>query len=643
MKHWKWPLGRRAAEKTDEVSHSDNPEAGIVHRSAGFGQKIVAAKAELSRTIGAPKMPPLLIGAGVGLLVFTVAVVAERFIHDIAESAFKDMIRGNLKRLARAAASSIDPEKHQTFVSPKQESTAAYRNAIRPLEKFQNSDTEISYVYTCVRKGKQIFFVLDPTPPGELTEDGVESKSHIMDPYPEATAELVAAFDMDMATADSQPYSDRWGTFISGYAPIKNEKGKTVGIVGVDLAADDYAARLAGLHGAYRNGVLIAGLLALLSGIAAGSMQAKSVAIHREAQVRDKQYREQIALTLERVESALKIAEVSRKRFSDLFEGIPVSCLTFDTDGKVFEWNSQALSTFQLEPADVLERHLSVVLGREIFGGHQERLVRQLLMGKSFSGETWTDGSRYFLISGHALFGPEGDITGGILAAVDITRQKSAEDRVAAQLEDLNLAHRQLNRANEQLQSFNEQLEALATTDMLTGLPNRRAFYDGLRTAMAEARRGADLALVQADIDYFKMFNDVYGHFAGDEVLKLFGAALRDSLRPGDMVARHGGEEFYVILHNANREHAGHIVKRLQEAVARIESGYGRVTASFGIAVWNPTIESEEQLMQISDDALYEAKRQGRNCAIFGQPSQSTPVGSVGPSTSEGNPSTEPA
>jgi len=464
-----------------------------------------------------------------------------------------------------------------------------------------------------------------------------------MDPYPEATAELVAAFDMDMATADSQPYSDRWGTFISGYAPIKNEKGKTVGIVGVDLAADDYAARLAGLHGAYRNGVLIAGLLALLSGIAAGSMQAKSVAIHREAQVRDKQYREQIALTLERVESALKIAEVSRKRFSDLFEGIPVSCLTFDTDGKVFEWNSQALSTFQLEPADVLERHLSVVLGREIFGGHQERLVRQLLMGKSFSGETWTDGSRYFLISGHALFGPEGDITGGILAAVDITRQKSAEDRVAAQLEDLNLAHRQLNRANEQLQSFNEQLEALATTDMLTGLPNRRAFYDGLRTAMAEARRGADLALVQADIDYFKMFNDVYGHFAGDEVLKLFGAALRDSLRPGDMVARHGGEEFYVILHNANREHAGHIVKRLQEAVARIESGYGRVTASFGIAVWNPTIESEEQLMQISDDALYEAKRRGRNCAIFGQPSQSTPVGSVGPSTSEGNPSTEPA
>lgn len=642
MMHWKWPRRTRAAKPKDKSTPPATPEAGT-HRPIGFGQKIIAAKAELSRNIDPPKMPPVLIGAGVGILVFVVAVVTERFIHDIAEASFKDMIRSNLKRLARAAASSVDPEKHRTFTNPRQESSAAYLNAIRPLAKFQNSDSEIAYVYTCVRKGDKVFFVLDPTPPGELTEDGVESKSHIMDPYPEATPELLQAFDLDMATADSKPYSDRWGTFISGYAPIKDQMGKTVGVVGVDLAAENYASRLAGIHGAFRNGVFVAALLALLSGIAAGSMQAKSVSIHRDAVARDKQYREQIAATLERVESALKIAEVSRKRFSDLFEGIPVSCLTFDTDGKIFEWNGQALTTFQLEPSEVLERHLGQVLGRDIFGGHQERLVRQLLMGKSFSGDTWTDGSRYFLISGHALFGPDGDITGGILAAVDITRQKSAEDRVAAQLEDLNLAHNELNRVNDKLQEANRQLEAVATTDMLTGLPNRRAFYDALKTAIAEAERGADLTLVQADIDYFKMFNDVYGHFAGDEVLRLFGEAIRKSLRPGDLVARHGGEEFYIILRNANGEVAEKVIRRLQESIEQIESGYGRITASFGVATWNPAIAGDEEFMQVTDDALYEAKRQGRNCAVFGKPKSGGSVETVGPSPLPGNPSFESA
>lgn len=586
-------------------------------RPTGFGQKIVAAKQELHRTFPTPRVPPFAIGIGVGTLVFVVAVVIENLIHDISMQAFQEVIRGNLKRLARAAATTIDPDVHRTFHAKSQENSEAYKKAIEPLRKFQDSDPEISYVYTCVQRDGQYYFVLDPTPPGEFTEEGVETKSHIMDPYPEAPDELRSAFKNKLATADTKPYTDRWGTFISGYAPVKDDNGEIVALVGIDLSAEDYLNRMAGIHGAFWNGVIVAGLLAILSGLAAGSIQAKSIGIHREATERDRRYREQIALTLERVESALKIAEVSRKRFSDLFEGIPVSCLTFDTAGRVFEWNSQASVTFGLEPSNVLEQDLHQVMGRELFGPAQERLVHRLLAGKSFSGETWSDGSRYFLVSGHALFGPDGDITGGILAAVDITRQKAAEDRVQSQLEDLNVAHQELNQANEKLHLVNLKLEELATTDMLTGLPNRRAFYEALRTALADAERGRGFALVQADIDYFKMFNDVYGHHAGDEVLRLFGMALLSAVRRGDTVARHGGEEFYVILREANTEQAEQIVERIRQAVADIESGYGKVTASFGVAIWKPGIARDDQLMQQSDDALYAAKAAGRNCVVF--------------------------
>jgi diguanylate cyclase (GGDEF)-like protein len=381
----------------------------------------------------------------------------------------------------------------------------------------------------------------------------------------------------------------------------------------VDLSAENFEKRLNGIAEAFREGVWVAALLAMLSGLAAGAMQYKSVAIHREAMVRDIKYREQIALTLERVESAIRIAEVSRNRFSDLFEGIPVSCLTFDLNEKVFEWNGHALTTFSLEPQDAMQKDLQGVLGKKLYGLVQSRLVSKVLAGKSFSDQVWTDGTRHFLFSGHPLLGPFGEITGGILAAVDISLQIEAEDRAQDQFEELNTAHLNLNKANKQLQEVNARLEELATTDMLTGLPNRRAFYEHLQMELARTKRGARFALVQADIDYFKLVNDTYGHHAGDEVLQLFAKTLKDCLRPGDFVARHGGEEFYFILSGATKTQALKAVERIRQSVEEINSGYGRITASFGIALCTPEVESDDQLMQLADNALYEAKAMGRN------------------------------
>ena len=552
----------------------------------------------------------------VGVLVFLVAVVSQHFIHEIAESAIQDEIRGNMKRLARAAATLVDPLTHQNFTTPDHKYTPEYQDALRPLKRFQNSDGEIAYVYTCVQKNKKIYFVIKPARTRDETKKGIDDTSSIMQEYVDPPDELHSAFRDDHATANIRPYKAPWGSFISGYSPIRNEFGRTIGVVGVDLSAENFQKRLNGIAEAFQEGVWVAAMLALLSGLAAGAMQYKSTAIHKEAMVRDVKYREQIALTLERVESAIRIAEVSRNRFSDLFEGIPVSCLTFDLNEKVFEWNGHALTTFSLEPKDAMQKDLQGVLGKKLYGQIQSRLVGKVLSGQSFSDQVWSDGKRHFLFSGHPLLGPFGEITGGILAAVDISLQIEAEDLAQGQLEELNNAHLNLNKANKQLQQVNARLEELATTDMLTGLPNRRAFYDLLQIELARAKRGAKFALVQADIDYFKLVNDTYGHHAGDEVLQLFAKTLRDGLRPGDFVARHGGEEFYFILSGATKSQAVQVVERIRKSVEEINSGYGHITASFGIALCTPQIESDDQLMRLADNALYEAKAMGRNRVV---------------------------
>lgn len=586
---------------------------GVSDGSVGFGFKVADAKDKLAEPSLPPRANPVLTALGVFALVLAVALVSENFINDIAQHAFQETIRGNLKRLARASATLVDPDLHRTFTNRNQETSTEYLAAVDKLRRFQDSDPEIAFIYTCVLREGKVFFVLDPTEEGDSDRDGVDDKSHIMEEYPEASAELRQALRDGIATSDIQPYRDRWGTFISGYAPIRDDEGRMVGVVGVDLSGEHYANRMANLNDAHDYGIVVALMLAILSGLTAGTMQFRSIGLHRQAAKREEKYREQIAETLQRLENALKIAELSRNRFSDLFEGIPVACLTIDTDGSVFEWNSLALITFNVQAHEVMERSLVEVLGNRLYGEAQEALVKGVLAGEFFDNSIWTEGTRSFLFSGHPLFGPDGQVTGGILAAVDITRQKNAEDRVQQQLKALHDAHMELNAANDRLQKANLQLEAMATTDMLTGLPNRRAFYEALEVALHEAKRGRRLTLVQADIDFFKTVNDTFGHHAGDVVLQEFAAGLKKAVRPQDLVARHGGEEFFVILRGVSPAQALRIVQRMREEVARIETGYGRITASFGVAHWHDGIASDEELMMLSDQALYEAKRQGRD------------------------------
>ncbi|BCJ07254.1 response regulator [Pseudomonas sp. RtIB026] len=172
------------------------------------------------------------------------------------------------------------------------------------------------------------------------------------------------------------------------------------------------------------------------------------------------------------------------------------------------------------------------------------------------------------------------------------------------------------------LHQAHQTLKALALSDSLTGLGNRRRLDAVFEPEIRRARRqGRPLALVMLDLDYFKAYNDRYGHPAGDQCLRRFAELLRQALkRPGDLAVRYGGEEFTLLLPDTDGQGASQIVQEILQLLRRLAiehagSPLGHVSASAGIAVGAPTLETvtPENLMAAADAALYEAKRQGRD------------------------------
>lgn len=172
------------------------------------------------------------------------------------------------------------------------------------------------------------------------------------------------------------------------------------------------------------------------------------------------------------------------------------------------------------------------------------------------------------------------------------------------------------------LRESNRQLARLSTTDPLTGLANRRSFMERLQAALLQSQRtGMPLGLIMIDLDHFKMVNDTYGHPGGDQVLCEVAALLSRQMRPYDLAARFGGEEFAIILPETDLPGSYGVAERLREEVARhlfaAPAARARVTASLGVATL-PGVGSAtaESLIRLADDALYQAKDQGRNCVV---------------------------
>src|SRR5258708_1132754 len=169
----------------------------------------------------------------------------------------------------------------------------------------------------------------------------------------------------------------------------------------------------------------------------------------------------------------------------------------------------------------------------------------------------------------------------------------------------------------EELAAANRQLEFLATTDVLTGLPNRRAFEARAEIEFSVAKRKrSPLSFVVIDIDNFKQRNDTYGHAAGDHALKVLGTVLKAGVRMGDFAARIGGEEFGILLPETDVEGAMDLANRIQSMLQLPAHAPLALTISVGLASLDSTTPTWEKLVSNADDAMYEAKHAGKDRGV---------------------------
>jgi diguanylate cyclase (GGDEF)-like protein/PAS domain S-box-containing protein len=198
-----------------------------------------------------------------------------------------------------------------------------------------------------------------------------------------------------------------------------------------------------------------------------------------------------------------------------------------------------------------------------------------------------------------------------------IAARSEGEEREDQSIKGYTVVLREVTRQNGDVGN----LQQMLTRDYLTGACNRTHFFELAERECARSRRyGSALSLIAIDVDHFKRLNDTYGHAAGDEVLKSFSQACMDSLRPSDIFARLGGEEFVVLLPATDLQGAGELAERLRTTIAdtaaRGSESVLPITASLGYASTKGGSSTLTDLLAAADKALYAAKRSGRDRVV---------------------------
>ncbi|MCB2225334.1 MAG: diguanylate cyclase [Desulfarculaceae bacterium] len=302
-----------------------------------------------------------------------------------------------------------------------------------------------------------------------------------------------------------------------------------------------------------------------------------------------------------------------RQMVESTLQGLPAAVMVIDEQHKVVHWNramealtgmeasqmvgtSQQWRPFYLEPRPVLADLIlegdptQVMEGYAGMGLKRSPLVEGGLEGEGFFPTLEPDGRHLYFLAA-PITGDNGRVTHAVETLVDLSDKRRLE----------------------------RELRRLSVTDSLTGLYNQRFFYATLRREIeAASRYGTPLSLLMADLDFFKAYNDRFGHLAGDKALRLFADTLGSCVRGMDLCCRYGGEEFAILLPHATMNEALGVAERVRAGVANTpfspDGGEGKVkiTVSLGAATLGPE-EQEEDLVRRADGALYAAKQAGRD------------------------------
>ncbi len=266
--------------------------------------------------------------------------------------------------------------------------------------------------------------------------------------------------------------------------------------------------------------------------------------------------------------------------------------------GRIDSWNLSAVRQTGYPAEDVLGRDLDNLIDADL---PKAKLMTEQVVAAAQEG--WSlrearflhrDGRRYWCqILVAAVEGSHGGIHGFSVVMRDVTERRMT----------------------------NEELRRLVTTDHLTGAANRAYFFEQASIAFDRSKRNErPFSILMLDVDHFKSVNDGFGHAAGDAVLQALVQRCRTCLDEADILARLGGEEFAVLLPNADRTEAALIAERMRHSVATLDGLPVKVTISLGCAQMNKQIDGIDALLRQADQALYKAKRAGRDQVVVAPP-----------------------
>lgn len=436
-------------------------------------------------------------------------------------SAVKSLLSNLQTRLQNTAAlvsQAIDAEELGDIRDEASVDRPAYQKYLHLLRQLKGTNQDVAFLYVMRLEGGRVFFVMDSD---ETAEQALPGREY--------TAGMPALKDGFNAPAvDEGVYTDEWGAFMSGYAPLKNGQGSY--LVGVDMRANEVAHKVSDLR--------LAGLLSFCFSVILALAFSLGLAGHFNRPIQ-----------------AL-VASCNAIRKGQI--GDPLAIRTGDELNDLIG----AFNTMSTELSRIRAENLSK---------EQDLLQTKLEL----------------------------------------------EERVVTRTQELLAINGQLKREIMERRHAEEALTIAARTDPLTGLLNRRAIIEHLEYQVVQCRRAfRPFVILLADLDDFKRVNDTYGHQVGDEALKNATDRIRSAVREQDLVSRWGGEEFLLMLPGTGLDGGAEAAEKIRRNVDASRVVYeGRpitVTISIGVAAYRPSMTLDD-CIKAADDALYAAKRAGRN------------------------------
>jgi PAS domain S-box-containing protein len=370
-----------------------------------------------NRTRAQSRICPTRDGIALGAVLFLTALICIVTFHHRASDAYEAEVRSHLLDMARAAGSLIDSGRHEQLISPEQEGSELHQELIAPLSGLLKSVPGIRHVYTMVMRDGQPHFVLDAPSPFEPNDD----VAGVIEPYDDADPEMLIALREGRELVTREFYSDEWGTFISAYAPLHNSAGELIGIVGVDVTADEYLARMAAMRRAVYLVLSVAFILSMAGGLAVWGV--------RRGNLRDR-------ITLERMVDELQRRESELHKLSMVAARTHNGVIVADADGRI-EWVNEGFTRITGYTLDeVIGRNPGHVLRGPKSDPDTARMMSgRLCAGEDFHAEILNyakDGREYWAaIDMQPVRDDAGRIVNFMSMQADITESKKAEAELA--------------------------------------------------------------------------------------------------------------------------------------------------------------------------------------------------------------------